>query len=221
MAKKLLTKPRKRATQQRSRATVDVLIQATTRILINEGFDKANTNRIAEVAGVSIGSLYQYFPGKDALVAAVIDLHNQQLAQTVRAALAEAESLAFDRGIRRIVTAAVEAHCIAPQLHRVLAEQMPRLERLQHAEAINHDAQSMFREYLEEHRADIHTHDLELAAFVCGTAIEALSHHAVLHHPGAFAHPRMEILIDETTRLVVGYLQGSSGQSGCEIENQI
>ena len=63
---------RKTASQERSRATVDAILEATARILIKEGFDKASTNRVAEVAGVSVGSLYQYFPSKDALVAALM-----------------------------------------------------------------------------------------------------------------------------------------------------
>ena len=54
MARKPLTKPRKKASQGRSRAMVDTLIEATARILVREGFDKASTNRIAEKAGVSV-----------------------------------------------------------------------------------------------------------------------------------------------------------------------
>jgi hypothetical protein len=68
VARKMCTNPRKSALQKRSRVTVDALLEATARILIREGFDKASTNRIAEVAGVSVGSLYQYFPNKEALI---------------------------------------------------------------------------------------------------------------------------------------------------------
>src|SRR5262250_1602249 len=75
MSARLRTNLRKSASQQRSRATVDALLEATARILIKEGYDRASTNRIAHVAGVSIGSLYQYFPSKEALVAALIDRH--------------------------------------------------------------------------------------------------------------------------------------------------
>src|SRR5438445_2470695 len=92
MARKPPTKPRKNASQERSRATVDALVEATARILVKEGFDKASTNRIAEVAGVSVGSLYQYYPGKEALVAAVIERHNQQIMQVVGGTLAEITS---------------------------------------------------------------------------------------------------------------------------------
>src|SRR5215510_10266902 len=84
MARRPLTNPRKEASQERSRATVDALIEATARILVREGFDSASTNRIAEKAGVSVGSLYQYFPGKEALIAAVIDRHHQETLQGFR-----------------------------------------------------------------------------------------------------------------------------------------
>ena len=69
------TSPRKSATQERSRATVDALLSATARVLVKEGYDRASTNKVAEAAGVSIGSLYQYFPSKEALVSAVIQRH--------------------------------------------------------------------------------------------------------------------------------------------------
>src|SRR5258708_40228727 len=87
MARKLQTNPRKLASQERSRSTVDALLEATARILVKEGYDQASTNRVAEVAGVSIGSLYQYFPSKEALIAAVIDRHTQEGSQGTRNAL--------------------------------------------------------------------------------------------------------------------------------------
>ena len=207
MARKPLTKPRKHASQERSRATVDALVEATARILVREGFDKASTNRIAEVAGVSVGSLYQYFPGKEALVVAVIDRHNQDIMQVVRGALAEIASQPVEKGVRRLVAAAVEAHRIDPKLHRVLAEQIPRTGRLENVEAFNRETHVLFRAYLEGHSDELRMVDLELAAFVCGTSIEALTHNAVLHHSEMLTDEAVATLVDETTRLVVGYLQ--------------
>src|SRR5215468_4646197 len=87
MAATTRTTPRKTASQERSRLTVEALLEATARILTKEGYDRASTNRIADVAGVSIGSLYQYFPSKEALVAAVIDRHMQEMSQVARNAL--------------------------------------------------------------------------------------------------------------------------------------
>jgi AcrR family transcriptional regulator len=207
MARKPATKPRKQASQERSRATVDALVEATARILVREGFDKASTNRIAEVAGVSVGSLYQYYPGKDALVAAVIDRHNQEIMQVVRDALAEVAAQPIEKAVRRLVGVAIEAHRIDPKLHRVLAEQIPRTGRLENVETFNREAHALFKAYLEGHRDEIRRVDLGLAAFVCVTSIEALTHTAVLHSSEKLSDETVATLIDEATRLVVGYLQ--------------
>lgn len=207
MARRPLTSPRKYASQERSRATVDALIEATARILVREGFDGASTNRIAEQAGVSIGSLYQYFPSKEALVAAVIDRHHQELMQVVRGALAEVAALPIKQAARKLVSAAIEAHRIDPRLHRVLAEQIPRTGRLENVAAFNRETYALFRAYLEAHRDEFRAIDLGLAAFVCVTAIEALTHTAVLHQSELLAAETMAKLIDEATRLVVQYLQ--------------
>lgn len=191
----------------RSRATVDALVEATARILVKEGFDKASTNRIAEVAGVSVGSLYQYFPGKDALVAAVIDRHNQQIMQVVRRTVAEVAALPIKKAVRMLVAVAIEAHRIDPRLHRVIAEQIPRTGRLENMEAFNREAYALLSAYLENHRDELRVVDLRMAAFVCVTSIEALTHTAVLHSPEMLSDEQVRTLVNETTRLVVGYLQ--------------
>src|SRR5215472_17929598 len=131
MARKLRTNPRKSASQERSRATVDSLLEATARVLINEGYDRASTNRIADVAGVSIGSLYQYFPSKEALVAAVIDRHMQQVSQVARNALIKVAARPIEIAAREFVSVAIDAHRVNPKLHGVLAEQIPRIGRLE------------------------------------------------------------------------------------------
>jgi AcrR family transcriptional regulator len=208
MARRPPTKPRKVASQERSRATVDALVEATARILVKEGFDKASTNRIAEVAGVSVGSLYQYFPSKEALVAAVIERHQQEIVQTVRGELAEVLVQPVEKAIRKLVAVALRAHRVDPKLHRVLAEQIPRVGELEKLETFNRDNYTLFRTYLESHRDELRVGDLELASFVCVTSIEALTHNAVLHHPKMISDERLEALIDETTRLVTGYLKG-------------
>ena len=148
--------------QERSRATVDNLIEATARILVKDGFDKASTNRIAEVAGVSIGSLYQYFPGKEPLVAAVIERHQQQIMQTVRSELTQVSTQPLDKAMRKFVAVAVEAHRLDPQLHRVLAEQIPRVGKREKLETFSRENFSLFRAYLDGARDELVVDDLEL-----------------------------------------------------------
>ena len=207
MARRPLTNPRKHASQERSRATIDALIEATARILVREGFDRASTNRIAEEAGVSIGSLYQYYPCKEALVAAVIDRHNQEIMQVVRGALAEVASQPIEKAVRRLVAVAIEAHRIDPKLHRVLTEQIPRTGRLERVETFNREIFGLFKDYLESHRDEVRAVDLGLAAFVCVTSIEALTHTAVLHRAEMLSDKAAGALVDEATRLVIRYLR--------------
>lgn len=207
MAQKTRINPRKQASQARSRATVDALVDATARILVREGFDKASTNRIAEVAGVSVGSLYQYFPGKEALVAAVIERHNREIMQVVRGELAGIAALPLAQGVARLMATAVKAHRVDPRLHRVLAEQIPRVGKLEKVETFNRENYSLFRDYLKQRRAEIRRIDPDVAAFVCVTSIEALTHNAVLHHPGMLPDAAMDALVDEGVRLVVRYLR--------------
>jgi AcrR family transcriptional regulator len=207
MARRPLTKPRKAASQERSRATVDALVEATARILVKEGFDKASTNRIAEVAGVSVGSLYQYFPGKEALVVSVIERHQQETMQTVRGELAEVLAQPVEKAVRTLIAVAVKAHRVDPKLHRVIAEQIPRVGKLEKVGTFSPENYTLFRTYLEGHRDELRVTDLELASFVCVTSIEALTHNAVLHYPKMLSDETMEAFIDEGARLVIGYLK--------------
>ena len=209
MARKAATKPRKKASQERSRATVDALVEATARILVREGFEKTSTNRIAEVAGVSVGSLYQYFPGKEALVAAVIDRHNEEIMALVRAALVEVAEMPIEKAVRRLVTVAIEAHRIKPELHRVLAEQIPRAGKLD-VEAYNREIHALVRAYLDSRRKEMRKVDLDVATFICVSAIEAVAHNVVLNRVEILPEKIVRTLVDETTQMVVGYLRRSA-----------
>jgi len=216
MASRVAKNPRKQASQERSRATVAALVEATARILVNEGFDKTSTNRIAEVAGVSVGSLYQYFPSKEALVLAVAERHNRDLLEVVGQTLDEIHSLPLEEAVARLVSVAILGHRVDPNLHRVLAEEVPRIGPLEQIGGAVDEAHVIFRDYLENHRDELVVRDVPLAAFVCATTIEALAHNAVLHHPDKFEGQAVEALIEDATRLIVGYLKRDSLVSpGC------
>jgi AcrR family transcriptional regulator len=209
MARKVQTNPRKLASQERSRATVDALLEATARILLKEGYDKASTNRIAEVAGVSIGSLYQYFPSKEALVAAVIDRHTQQVSQVTRKAVVKMAARPIEDAAREFVSVAIDAHRINPKLHGVLSEQIPRVGRLENIEANLREGYALVRGYLEAHREEIDIADPDLAAFVCVTVVEALTHAAVLRRPDILVGEKAQMFVSDVTRLLVPYLRTS------------
>jgi AcrR family transcriptional regulator len=207
MATKVRTNPRKTASQERSRLTVEALIEATARILMKEGYDRASTNRIADAAGVSIGSLYQYFPSKEALVAAVIDRHTQEMMQVLRDALVKVAMRPIEEAARQLVRIMIDAHRVNPKLHRVLVEQVPRVGRLDNIQAIDREAYALVRAYLEAHRGELGIADTDMAAFVCVTTVEALTHAAVVHRREVLSDERANAFVDEVTALILRYLK--------------
>jgi transposase, IS5 family len=112
---------------------------------VREGYDRASTNRIAHAAGVSIGSLYQYFPSKEALVAAVIDRHTQETIRLIRGALIKVAMQPVEEAKHELVKLGVDALRVNPKLHRVLTEQVPRVGRLDDVQAIDREAYVLVR----------------------------------------------------------------------------
>ncbi|MBS0523338.1 MAG: TetR family transcriptional regulator [Proteobacteria bacterium] len=205
MARAIPTIPRKSASQKRSRAMVETLLDATARVLTREGYDRASTNRIAAVAGVSVGSLYQYFPNKEALVAALVARHNREMLALIRAALEEAGTRDLDAVMRELVKATVDAHLVDSALHRIFAEQVPRMGQLAKIEALQRETFLLMRGYLEKRRSEISVRDLDAATSICVTTVEALTHEFVINEPDTLAGDR-DRFIDEVTRLLMGYL---------------
>ena len=206
MVRAIPTIPRKSASQKRSQATVETLLDATARVLTREGYDRASTNRIAATAGVSVGSLYQYFPNKEALVAALVARHNREMLQLLRDALREVASLDLATAVRELVRASVDAHLVDSALHRVFAEQVPRMGQLAKIGALQRETFLLVRSYLEERRNEILVRDLDSATSICVTTVEALTHEFVINKPDALDGDR-DGFIEEVTRLIVGYLR--------------
>ena len=203
------TVPRKLPQQQRSRDTVDVILAATARVLVKEGFDRASTNRIAEAAGVSIGSLYQYFPSKEALVAALVERHIEDMSAALQAEMAAVSEAPLATAVRRMVTLMMQAHAVDPELHRVLNEQVPRVGRLHRVHEVEARMRKLVRAYFERQRTGLRDVDLDVAAFICVQSIEAITHGAATHHPEA---PGAEQLAEQVTDMIVRYLSATPEQ---------
>jgi AcrR family transcriptional regulator len=197
--------PRKEPLQDRSQHTVTAIMRATARILVKDGYERASTNKIAELAGVSIGSLYQYFPNKEAIVAALLEEHVREMTRVLLQAAAVAAEWPLDRAARHIIEAMIAAHRVDPELHKVFVEQLPRFGRLDRVHQIEEQGLAIVKSYLEIHRDEIGVKDLHMAAFVIVHAVESLTHAAVVLHPDMLDSDN---LIEETTAMVVRYLRG-------------
>lgn len=115
-----LPDPRKRPRQARSVATFEAILEGAARILEPLGFAGFNTNAVAELAGVSIGSLYQYFPSKDALIVELIRRERAELSKRIVEAIQQTDATDLKAKLKLIINAAVQHQLSRPQLARTL-----------------------------------------------------------------------------------------------------
>jgi AcrR family transcriptional regulator len=182
---------------------VGVLLTATARVLVKRGYDRASTNQIARAAGVSVGSLYQYFPSKEALVAALIDSHVERQMNLFRHSLAGLNGSDLRAGVRAIVEAMLAAHSLDPQLHAVLSEQVPKVGRMKRMHEIDREAAQLILEKLTSHRARLQPKNLELAAFMIVHGVEGILHALMVDELSRF---KTDEVISELASFVVNYL---------------
>jgi AcrR family transcriptional regulator len=196
--------PRKLPQQARSQTTVEALLEAAAQVFERHGYAAGTTNRIAERAGVSIGSLYQYFPNKDAILVALV---HQHLAESMAALQPQLERLCggagFDDVLPDIVHAMVALHALAPGLHRVLFEETQLPPGLR---AELDDLEDQLVEQAAVAVADDprwRPIDPRLSARVVISVIEGLTHRLVLRPPSGVTS---EAIAREIIELVRAYI---------------
>ena len=187
---------------------METILAASARILVKRGFDGFTTNEVATAAGVSIGSLYQYYPNKEALVAALIEQHVEEMSAMLMGQLARVASLPMAQGVRVVIEMTIQAHAVDPELHRVLTEQVPRVGKLGRVRELDVLGHRAVTELLKARQEELAIRDPELASFLLCSAIEAIVHRAVLVAPEWLRDPR---LVDEACALVTRYLGVADG----------
>jgi AcrR family transcriptional regulator len=112
--------PRKQPVQARSAATLEAIFEATIQVLLSHGHHKLTTTLVAERAGVSVGSLYQYYPNKHALLAATIERHLRHIVEQVEVACQHAAGQPLERAVRLLCDAFVDAKMARVDVSRAL-----------------------------------------------------------------------------------------------------
>lgn len=203
----IVTHPRKLPTQARSKATVERIIDAAARILIADGYEAASTNRIAAAAEISPGSLYQYFPNKDAIVRATVERMTARMADRMVAAVAAAGEQPIADSVHAIITALISAMEHERELVRVIVEQMPRLGGSAQLLAFERRISDLSTGYLTAVVRHADPQLVTTTVWIAVQTVEQLTIRYVLDRPPI---PR-EVFVRELERLVLTYSSHLTG----------
>jgi AcrR family transcriptional regulator len=192
-------RPRRKAKQQRSRETVEAILEAAARVLTARGYGSATTNRIAEDAGVSIGTLYEYFANREEVFDALIRRELDAVLTALSGRSPEPDA-PVDERLAQLVGAAMSAVRYGPELIRAL-EQVPEASFRRQLAVARRTVIDFVRTLLEQHRDELRVTDLDRAAFVVVSAAEGIGANAT-------ASDFDEALGREVTTLLKLYLTG-------------
>jgi AcrR family transcriptional regulator len=197
--------PRKFPRQARARATVEAIFTATAQILTQHGYEALTTARVAERAGISIGSFYQYFPNKQALAAAVVEHYGEAFASAFGEALTVETQESLADAVDAMIHAGLVAHPHTPELHRTLLELERRVGQVEKTRQLSGRVTRMIEGVLQHHRHEM-APDLDPAdaAALIETLLETVAHRAIEDHPVRLANDRR---IAQCRRLILSYLR--------------
>lgn len=189
--------------QERARVTVDAILEAAGRLLVEHGLEGTTTQRIADLAGVSIGSLYQYFPGKDAIVVELFERQSRRVAEAFSEAMARSARAPLPELTRELVAALRDAYVVNPRLYRVLLEAAPRLGSSRRLQSGEQRIETLLRSQLSRRPERLRPRDLDLAVFILVRAVRAAVWSAVIERPEVLDDPAF---VDELSALALGFL---------------
>jgi AcrR family transcriptional regulator len=176
-------RPRKRPHQARSHLTVEDIMEAAAHLLVEEEREALTTTRVAERAGVSVGTLYQYFSDLEELVAKLVEVHLTRERDAMEAVLRDASSLSTAQLVNRLVDAFTSVFAIHPELSAALYDELRRASWGPTLDELGQDTASVVARELQNRADEIAPSDPALAAFVLVSSIDSLVQRAAAQRP--------------------------------------
>lgn len=182
---------------------VERIISAGQRVLLRDGYDKASTNRVAQEAGISPGSLYQYFPDKDSILAAVVDRYSSELSVRLTAVLADRLDEPGPALVRSTLEGLLDALEENVEFLRLVVETLPRAQHGGRTAELEQRVGDLVAAYLSINKPQTRVREPATSAWIVVRLVEHLTVQYVLEGP-SIARDRF---VDELTTLVLSYLE--------------
>jgi len=194
---------RKPPQQSRARVTVAAILEATIRVLEQEGAEAATTSRIAEVAGVSVGTLYQYFANRDAIVDALQEREFERASEMLQRTLGSADFTSERQLARAVISGLLELYRAAPALHRLFVLDGLRITPAERVRAFDLRSIEILRSFLSVTPWPVASRNPAVTAFILYQSVRATMLAYMLEAPPSISDV---VLVDELTDLVLCYL---------------
>ncbi|MGW8374868.1 TetR/AcrR family transcriptional regulator [Streptomyces sp. ODS28] len=200
--------PRKQPRQARAELTRQRILDAAAHVFAEYGYAAGTTNRIAEQAGISIGSLYQYYPNKDAILAELVGRHLADGAEAIGEAIRRSEEAeppgTLEDTVRTLIRTAVENHLEDPRLLRIMAEQAPRSPELVERVAQQEQARTAYVRELIGRYPEVRVADPAVAARLVVATVQ-FTVHSLIAAPDPVDVAAFE---NELVSMITRYLTG-------------
>lgn len=197
--------PRKKPQQARAQQTVNAILEATVQVLEREGPEAATTTRVAEVAGVSVGTLYQYFSHRDAIFDALQEREfSKAIALTEQVLSAGNHSKSPREVVRGCVEGMLRLHSEYPGVHRLLAMEGLRTTKADRLQSFDLRIIGLVRHFLSATGASVRRKNVDAAAFIAFQCVRAVMLASLLEtSPGLNDATMVEELVDLLMRYLV------------------
>jgi AcrR family transcriptional regulator len=194
----------KKPKQDRSKSTVDAILEAVTHIMDKDGPMSLTTNKIAEKAGVSVGSLYQYFKNKESIFEAILlRMTEQNIASFEENISLKSEEIKIGSIIRIIVQAHFDNIQKMGKLSSVLFEYAPQVLSPNHFKKADERIIKFLMDKTDEFKIEIRPHNRANAFFICSQAVRGVLFMTVISRPTE----ERQVLIDELVDMLTIYLE--------------
>lgn len=195
---------RKEPNQERAISTMEDIFKATAHILEKDGFEKTSTNKIAEKAGVSIGSLYQYFPTKDAIVSKLMERFVNREMEMFTAVVAEKKAANLEQTIRAIIQSMLESKINNKRFTKIFAQKIFSFNKFDMLKKSDEYLMTLFKTHIEPFKDEVREENLEMALWMIIQSVKLVTVAMIFEDRYELDDPKVQ---DELVRMTYQYIK--------------